>query len=242
MRMAHETCPYNWTLRPVDPELGAACPLLQANNKKMLREVKTLSGLHHQSVVRYFQAWIEGGAYETQSDEEDEDGEDGHDLEDEDEDEDEDEHAAGVPSLSGGAQPDRGEHSDAEWGAEEDSSWGSVEVCAGQHSARAKTDKANRVLQIAAAHMGAASPGSSATTLPSPSPDASNTASSSGSGAASAPEWGAPGPHASSGAPRARLGQVPETPPRKPRVQVRRFTALFRWPRVCWPRLVLPDS
>jgi len=214
----------------------------------MLREVKTLSGLHHQSVVRYFQAWIEGGAYETQSDEEDDDGEDGHgDLEDEDEDEDEDEgededeHAAGVPSLSGGAQPDRGEHSNAEWGAEEDSSWGSVEVCAGQHSARAMTDRANRVLQMAAAHMGAASPSCSAATLPSHSRDASDTESSSGSGAAGAPELGAPGPHASSGAPRARLGQVPETPPRKPRVQVRRLTALFRWPRVCWPRLVLPD-
>ena len=26
-------------------------------------QVKTLSGLHHQSVVRYFQAWIEGGSF-----------------------------------------------------------------------------------------------------------------------------------------------------------------------------------
>jgi translation initiation factor 2-alpha kinase 4 len=29
-------------------------------NGKILREVTTLSRLHHQHVVRYFQAWIEG--------------------------------------------------------------------------------------------------------------------------------------------------------------------------------------
>ncbi len=32
----------------------------QKANGKILREVTTLSRLHHQHVVRYFQAWIEG--------------------------------------------------------------------------------------------------------------------------------------------------------------------------------------
>jgi translation initiation factor 2-alpha kinase 4 len=32
----------------------------QRANGKILREVTTLSRLHHQHVVRYFQAWIEG--------------------------------------------------------------------------------------------------------------------------------------------------------------------------------------
>lgn len=48
-------------------------------------QVKTLSGLHHQNVVRYFQAWIEGSSGETQGggDEEEEEDDEGSDVFDE---------------------------------------------------------------------------------------------------------------------------------------------------------------
>lgn len=34
----------------------------QQENKKIMREVLTLSRLHHKHIVRYYQAWVEGGA------------------------------------------------------------------------------------------------------------------------------------------------------------------------------------
>ncbi|KAI8816832.1 kinase-like domain-containing protein [Fimicolochytrium jonesii] len=51
-------------------------------SKRILREVQTLSRLHHQFVVRYYQAWFEDGTGETwHDDSDDEDSEDSEDSE-----------------------------------------------------------------------------------------------------------------------------------------------------------------
>lgn len=61
-------------------------------NRKMLREVTTVSRLYHRHIVRYYQAWLEGGVEsDTESGSEDEDEEWSSDEEDSDEDSDESE-------------------------------------------------------------------------------------------------------------------------------------------------------
>ena len=39
-------------------------------NQKIMREVTTLSRLHHKHIVRYYQAWVEGGRDDSDSDDE----------------------------------------------------------------------------------------------------------------------------------------------------------------------------
>ncbi len=46
-------------------------PSLLANRRKLLREVTTLSRLHHPNIVRYYQAWIERCHHQPGEDEED---------------------------------------------------------------------------------------------------------------------------------------------------------------------------
>lgn len=48
-----------------------------SENRKILREVTTVSRLYHRHIVRYYQAWLEGGAGSAdllESDDDDDDG------------------------------------------------------------------------------------------------------------------------------------------------------------------------
>jgi translation initiation factor 2-alpha kinase 4 len=56
----------------------------QALTTKMLREVTTLSRLHHQYVVRYYQAWIERADFTSMAVEGDDDEDEGDEGDDED--------------------------------------------------------------------------------------------------------------------------------------------------------------
>lgn len=49
-------------------------PLNVEYNKKILREVTMLSRLHHERIVRYYQAWIEGGLIPSENEQEGSDG------------------------------------------------------------------------------------------------------------------------------------------------------------------------
>lgn len=52
----------------MESEQGKFAKFGAVQNKKLLREVTTISRMTHKNIVRYFQAWVEGGSAETTTD------------------------------------------------------------------------------------------------------------------------------------------------------------------------------
>ena len=46
----------------LESETGETAEMARVHNRKLLREVTTISRMTHQNIVRYYQAWVEGGA------------------------------------------------------------------------------------------------------------------------------------------------------------------------------------